>query len=252
MKISVVTGASSGIGQAAAERLGTDGNAVVVTYRNHPDGADETVARIRQQGGDAVALALDLGDSATFGEFVEAVRAEVAARWGASTIDHLVNNAGVGEMAMFPDATEEHVDRLYRILFKGPYFLTQLLLPTIADGGSIVNTASTSAMSSGLTAGYSAYASMKGALIVLTRVLAKELSVRQIRVNSVSPGATRTRLGDDAFARMPELIAPIAAATALGRIGESDDVGKVIAALASDQFAWVTGQNIEVSGGSRM
>jgi NAD(P)-dependent dehydrogenase (short-subunit alcohol dehydrogenase family) len=152
-------------------------------------------------------------------------------------------------MAMFQDMTEEAFDQLYRALLKGPYFLTQKLLPLLTDGGAIVNTSSNSAMSAGLTPGYSAYATMKGGLMVLTRYLAKELSVRGIRVNSVAPGPTRTGLGDDAFARMPEVIPPLAARTALGRIGEADDIGRLIAALLSDEGAWVTAQNIEASGG---
>lgn len=150
---------------------------------------------------------------------------------------------------MIEDTTEEMFDGLMRVLLKGPYFLTQTLLPLMEDGGAIVNTSSTATATSGLEPGYSVYASMKGGLTVLTRYMAKEFSTRGIRVNSVSPGATRTRLSDDAFTRFPEVIPPIAAKTALGRVGEPDDIGAMIATLVSDESRWVTAQDIEVSGG---
>jgi NAD(P)-dependent dehydrogenase (short-subunit alcohol dehydrogenase family) len=136
-----------------------------------------------------------------------------------------------------------------RVLLKGPYFLTQTLLPMLADGGAIVNTTSNSALVNGTEEGYSAYASMKGGLIVLTRYMAKEFSRRGIRVNAVAPGSTRTRIGDDAFTKYPEVIPQLAAKAALGRLGEPDDIGMAIAALLSPESRWITAQNIEVSGG---
>lgn len=252
MRCAVVTGASSGIGRAAAVRIAERGAAVIVTYGNNPDGATETVATIARNGGDAVALHLDVGRRDTFPAFADQVAALLHDRWARTELDHLVNNAGFGAMAMFEDTTPELFDHLHRVLLQGPYFLTQCLLPLLADGAAIVNTTSTSALPNGLTPGYSAYATMKGGLMVLTRALAKELAARRIRVNCVSPGTTRTRIGDDAFERMPELIPPIAAETALGRIGEPDDIAKVIAALLSDDFGWVTGEHLEASGGHRM
>jgi NAD(P)-dependent dehydrogenase (short-subunit alcohol dehydrogenase family) len=150
---------------------------------------------------------------------------------------------------MFQDTTEELFDELHRVLLKGPYFLTQKLLPLPGDGGAIVNTTSNWALQSGLTPGYSAYATMKAGLTVLTRYMAKELSERRIRVNAIAPGPTRTRLANNAFARMPEVIPPIVAQTALGRLGEADDVGRAIAALLSDDFGWITAESIEASGG---
>jgi NAD(P)-dependent dehydrogenase (short-subunit alcohol dehydrogenase family) len=248
-RIAVVTGASSGIGRHAAIRIAESGAGVIATYNTHPDGAQETVAIIEDCGGTAVALQLDVGSSASFDAFAERVAAELAERWRRTSFDYLVNNAGFGQMSMLVDTTEELYDRFHRVVLKGPYFLTQKLLPLLADGGAIVNTTSNSALSSGLEAGYSAYASMKGGLTVLTRYMAMEFSVRGIRVNSVAPGPTRTRIAEDAFERFPDVIPPIVAHTALGRLGEADDVGKVIAALVSDDFGWVTGQNIEASGG---
>ena len=249
MSITVVVGASSGIGQAAAIRVAERGCGVIVTYNKNREGALETVARIQKDGGTAVALALDVGRSETFPAFRQAVESAASGTWGTPAITGLVNNAGFGQMSMFPDTSEELLDRFYRVILKGPYFLTQELLPLIEDGGAIVNTSSTSALPSGLEPGYSAYASLKGGLIVLTRYLAKELSDRGIRVNSVAPGPTRTRIADDAFEKYPEVIPPITARTALGRVGEPDDLGAVIAFLLSDEARWITAQDIEASGG---
>jgi NAD(P)-dependent dehydrogenase (short-subunit alcohol dehydrogenase family) len=249
MKIAIVTGGSSGIGRSAAIRIAARGAGVVLTYHGNPEGADETVATIGANCGSAVALPLDVGNSETFTAFTDRVAGEISDRWQRTKFDYLVNNAGFGQMSMFEDTTEELYDQFQRVLLKGPYFLTQKLLPMLADGGAIANTTSNSAIPTGLAEGYSAYASMKGGLAVLTRYLAKELSGRGIRVNSVAPGATRTRIAHDAFDRFPEVIPPLVQRTALGRLGEADDVGKVIAALLSDECAWITGENIEVSGG---
>jgi NAD(P)-dependent dehydrogenase (short-subunit alcohol dehydrogenase family) len=249
MQVAIVTGASSGIGQSAAIQIARRGTGVILTYQGNESGAMETVARIEKDGGTAVALPLDVGRSETFPAFRESVVAALRDTWQRDTIDFLVNNAGFGHMAMFADTTEEAFDTLMRVLLKGPYFLTQTLLPLLTDGGAIVNTTSTSAQLSGMEPGYSAYGSMKGGLVVLTRYLAKELSGRGIRVNSVSPGTTRTRIADNAFERYPEVIPALAARTALGRIGEPDDIGMVIATLLAEESRWITAQDIEVSGG---
>jgi NAD(P)-dependent dehydrogenase (short-subunit alcohol dehydrogenase family) len=249
MHIAIVTGGSSGIGQSAAKRIAADGSGVILTYHRNADGAHETVAEIHRQGGTAVALPLDLDRTDTFGDFRATVSRTLAETWNASSFTQLVNNAGFGEGALFDATSEDLFDHLYRGLLKGPYFLTQRLAPMMSDGGAVVFTGSTAAVSGTAEPGYSAYATMKGGIVVMTRYLAKELSERGIRVNSVAPGVTRTRLGDDAFARMPELIPPIAARTAFDRIGEPDDIGNVIAFLVSDGGSWITGQTIEASGG---
>ena len=251
MQIAVITGGSSGIGQGAALELAQRGIGVILTYRGNRAGGLETVERIEKDGGTAVALPLDVARTETLADFRSAVEQVLRERWGRTSFDFLVNNAGVGQMPVpFEETTEELFDQMLGVHLKGPYLLTQTLLPLIADGGSIVYTTSTSALPSAHPEpGYSVYASMKGAQIVLTRYLAKELSARRIRVNAVAPGVTRTRLGDDAFSRYPELIPPIADRTALGRIGEADDLGTVIAFLVSPESAWITAQTIEASGG---
>ncbi|GAA3933713.1 SDR family NAD(P)-dependent oxidoreductase [Actinoplanes auranticolor] len=254
MKVAIVIGASSGIGQSTAIQLAKRGTDVILTYSGNEAGARDTVAAVEKEGGTAVALRLDIGRSETFPEFREQVGAALRDTWQRDTFDYLVNNAGFGGMAMFTDTTEELFDKFMRVLLKGPYFLTQTLLPLLVDGGAVVNVSSNSALPTGLVdAGFSAYATMKGGLNVLTRYLAKEFAPRGIRVNAVSPGPTRTRLSDSsgvaAFEAYPEVIPALAAKTALGRIGEPDDIAMVIATLLGEDGRWITAQNIEVSGG---
>jgi NAD(P)-dependent dehydrogenase (short-subunit alcohol dehydrogenase family) len=249
MRIAVITGGSAGIGQAAAIEAAQSGIGVVLTYRHREAEAKETVAEIEAAGGSAVALPLDTGDVSTFEAFGSDLRKIIAQKWGASRIDFLVNNAGIGGGAPFGEVTEEQFDQFHRVLFKGPYFLTQSLLPLINDGGAIVNTGSNSALDTGIESGYSSYASQKGAVHVLTRYWAKELADRGIRVNAVAPGTTRTRIADDVFAKVPEIVPQVAAAIPLGRIGEPADIGRVIGFLLSEAAGWITGQVIEASGG---
>ncbi|MCU1411005.1 MAG: family oxidoreductase [Rhodoglobus sp.] len=245
----VVTGASAGIGQGAAIEIAARGAGVVATYHSHPEGAEETVAIIRANGGRAVALPLDIGRSETFPAFREQLAVALASEWQTAGIRGLVNNAGFGGGLSFEEMTEEAFDRYFRVLLRGPYFLTQALLPLLSDGGSIVNVSSSSVRPGDTTEGYSGYAAMKAGLTTATRYLAKELAGRGIRVTSIAPGPTRTRLGGDAFEKYPEIIDGLAAKTALGRIGEPSDIGKVIAFLVSDDAAWITGEDIQVSGG---
>jgi NAD(P)-dependent dehydrogenase (short-subunit alcohol dehydrogenase family) len=251
-KIAIITGASSGIGGATAVALADRGVDSIVTFNSHEGRVPDVVEAIRQRGAKAIPLRLDIGESAGFIGFRDEVIAVLDSEWKASSFDYLVNNAGFLQMALFENTTEELFDAFMRVLFKGPYFLTQALLPVLADGGAIVNVTSNSIFQNGLASGYSAYASMKGGLTVLTSYMAKEFSRRGIRVNSVAPGATRTRIGDDAYEQYPEIAKHIAGITALGRLGEADDVGAAIAAVLSDDFRWVTGQHIEASGGARL
>lgn len=252
MKIALITGASAGIGQATAIELARQGIGVITTYRSHHAEIEETVGAIESAGGSAVALPLDLDDIAGLDAFVASVVSTLAEKWSAARLDYLVNNAGAGGGAPFATITEDSYDRFHRILFKGPYFLTQKLLPVLADGGAIVNTGSSSALANRVSAGYSAYAALKGALHTVTPYWAKELAERGIRVNAIAPGTTRTRIADDAFTKMPELVAEVARGVALGRIGEPEDAARVISFLLSDAAAWMTGQVLEVSGGERL
>ncbi len=250
MNVAIVTGGSSGIGASTAIELARRGTGVILTYNSNSGGALDTVAAVEAAGGTGVALPLDIGAAEDFPAFGVAVAAALHDSFGRETLDFLVNNAGIGHPAVpFEQTSPETFDLLMRVLFKGPFFLTRELLPLLADGGAIVNVSSGSALATSVEPGYSAYASMKGAIIVLTRYLAKELAGRGIRVNSVLPGATRTRIAGNSFERYPEAVPLMAAKAALGRIGEPDDVAVAIAALLSADGRWITAQDIEVSGG---
>lgn len=231
---------------ALAER-GVD---AIVTFNSREDRIRDVVAAVEQAGAKAVPLRLDVGDTASFSDFKGTVVDLLESEWKAPSFDYLVNNAGFLELAMFEQTSEALFDSYVRVLLKGPYFLTQALLPVIADGGSIVNVTSNSAFRTGVSAGASAYAAMKGAMTTLTGYMAKEFSPRRIRVNSIAPGATRTSIADGAYEKYPDAIAPIIKSTALGRLGEADDVAAAVAAVLSSEFRWVTGQDIEVSGGA--
>jgi NAD(P)-dependent dehydrogenase (short-subunit alcohol dehydrogenase family) len=244
MKIVIITGGSRGLGASAALQCAKRGMGVIVTYNSHPEGANAVVDAIAKIGGEAAALKLDVGQVSTFAAFSDAVTDCLRTVWNRADFDYLVNNAGYGLFNPIATVTEEQFDGLLGVHLKGPFFLTQALLPLMADGGAIVNL--TSATTRVATAGVAPYAAFKGGLEVLTRYMAKEFGDRRIRANSVSPGAIRTDLGGglpDAFADV------LAGQTALGRVGDPDDVGKVIASLLSDDNAWVNAQSIEVAGG---
>ncbi|MEG4837346.1 SDR family oxidoreductase [Microcoleus sp. B9-D4] len=246
-KIALVTGASRGLGKNTALTLARKGVDVIVTYHNSDEEAKSVVSAIAEIGAKAVALQLDTSNTKTFDGFVEQVKQSLQDKWQTENFDYLVNNAGVGVHASFADTTEDDFDRLMNIHVKGVFFLTQKLLPLINDGGRIVN------ISSGLARfalpGYAAYASMKGAIEVLTRYMAKELGHRQIAVNVVAPGAIETDFNSGAVRDNPEINSFIASQTALGRVGLPDDIGGAIASLLSEENRWVNAQRIEVSGG---
>ncbi len=246
-KIALVTGGSRGLGKSAILHLAKKGVDAVLTYHTREEEARHVVAEVGQLGRKAMALQLDTGDIKAFGPFAEQVRSVLKQHWQRDRFDFLVNNAGIGLHAAFSETTEEQFDRLMNIHFKGVFFLTQALLPLMADGGRIVN------LSSGLARfslpGYSAYAAMKGAIEVLTRYLAKELGPRRIAVNAVAPGAIATDFGGGVVRDNQEVNRMIASETALGRVGLPDDIGGMIASLLSEDNRWINGQRIEASGG---
>lgn len=246
-KIALVTGASRGLGRNTAIALARKGAEVVGTYHSNKAEAAATASSIEQLGSKAVMFQLDTGDISSFAGFAADLTHALSATWGRSTFDYLVNNAGIGIHAPFAETTEADFDRLMNIHLKGVFFLTQRLLPLIADGGRIVN------FSSGLARfslpGYSAYAAMKGAIEVLTRYMAKELGSRGIAVNAVAPGAIETDFGGGAVRDNKQINQFVASVTALGRPGVPDDIGPAVASLLTEDNRWINAQRIEISGG---
>ncbi|MDA8495351.1 SDR family NAD(P)-dependent oxidoreductase [Kluyvera georgiana] len=246
-RIAIVTGGSRGLGKNAVLKLAAQGTDIIFTYNSQRDAALQVVAEVEQTGAKAAALQLNVSETASFAVFAEQVKNQLNQVWGREKFDYLVNNAGIGLYAPFAETSEALFDELMNIHFKGPFFLTQQLLPLMADGGRILN------VSTGLARfalpGYAAYASMKGAMEVLTRYQAKELGARGISVNSIAPGAIETDFGGGRVRDNEELNQYVASQTALGRVGLPDDIGDAIAALLSDNLRWMTAQRIEVSGG---
>lgn len=247
--LALITGGSRGIGRSTALALAERGVDVLLTYVSADKEADDVVQAIRRTGRQAVALRLDVGRVDTFDAFAVEVKHQLRQRWSRDSFDFLVNNAGIAAMAPFAETTESMFDSLVAVHFKGPFFLTQKLLPLLADGGRIVN------MSTGLARytypGVSVYAAVKGAIDVITRSLAVELGPRRITVNAVAPGGIATGIGGGAM-QDPQLQKAVAAETPLGRMGEPDDVAGVIAMLLAPETRWITGQRIEVTGGYRL
>lgn len=244
MLIIVITGGSRGIGASAAIQAARRGMGVILTYKGNAEAAAEAVQRIEYDGGKAIALALDVSDFSSFVAFRETVQRTLDSVWGTAHLSGLVNNAGYGLFNPIETVTEEQFDGLMNVHLKGPFFLTQALLQIFSEGAAIVNI--TSATTRVATAGVAPYAAFKGRLEVMTRYMAKEFGERRIRVNAVSPGAIRTEL---AGGLNQEFQALLAKQTALGRIGEPDDVGRVIATLLSEESNWINAQSIEVGGG---
>lgn len=249
-RIALITGGSRGLGRSMLEHLADHGVDAIFTYRDREDRAREVVAALEAKGRRAVALQLDVGDSGAFVAFADTVRERLRRVWERADFDILVNNAGHGVHALHAETTEQQFDELVRVQLKAPYFLTQKLLPLIADGGRIVN------VSTGLARftlpGYSAYAAAKGGVEVLTRYLAKELGPRAITVNTLAPGAIETDFGGGVVRDDRNVNAFVASQTALGRVGLPDDIGGALALLVSPEAGWITGQRIEVSGGQSL
>ena len=246
-KIAIITGASRGLGKSMALHIARNGHDVLFTYHSNNVEADKVVAEIEGLGRRAVALKFDVADLGSFDAFAAAVRETLAGKWKRNDFDVLINNAGSGVYATIADTTEAQFDQMVNEHLKGPYFLTQKLMPLIKEGGRIIN------ISSGLTrfsySGYAAYAAMKGGVEVLTRYLATELGARGISVNTIAPGAIETDFGGGAVRDNKELNALVASRTVLGRVGLPDDIGSAVASLLRDETGWINAQRIEVSGG---
>ena len=246
-KIALVTGGSRGLGRSMALHLAKKGIDIILTYNSNKSAADSVVAEIESDGCKAVAIQLDVSKSHTFDSFSQSVNDVLKTQWKAEQFNYLINNAGIGISAPLTKTTEAQFDELMNIQLKGPFFLTQKLLPFITDGGRIIN------VSTGLTRftlpGYGIYATMKGGIEVLTKYMAKELGPRGITVNVIAPGAIETDFDGGSVRDNSGINQFIASQTALGRVGKPDDIGNVIAMLISDEAHWVNAQRIEASGG---
>ncbi len=245
-KIAIVTGGSRGLGRNTVLSLAKRGVDSIFTYNSNQAEAEKVVGLVAGAGRKAVALQLDTGNVGAFDDFVDSVR-QALSGLGTERFDYLVNNAGISHHNSIEKTTEAELDAVYNVHFKGVFFLTQKLLPLINDGGRIVN------LSTGLTRiimpGSAPYGSMKGAIEVLTKYMAKELGPRRIAVNVVAPGAIATDFSGGIVRDNPELNKHVADMTALGRAGLPDDIGPMIASLLSEDNSWVNAQRIEVSGG---
>lgn len=249
-KIALITGGNRGLGRNSALKLAARGTDIVFTYRSHAEEALTVVKEIEAMGCQAAALQLDVGDSRQFGTFIRQLQETLQQLWQRDRFDFLVNNAGHGHYQLLAETTEEEFDALVNVHLKGPFFLTQKLLPLINDGGRILN------ISSGLTRmtlpGSGTYAAIKGAMEVLTRYQAKELGERRIRVNILAPGAVETDFGGGRVRDTREINTQIASVTALGRVGLPDDIGDAVCAILSEESGWITAQRIEASGGQAL
>lgn len=249
-KTALVTGGSRGLGKNMALNIAKKGIDVVLTYNSNKEEADKVVTEIQSLGQKAIAFQLDAGNVKSFDNFLKNVTEHLKEQTGSSNFDFLINNAGTALHASFAETTEEQFDTALNIHYKGVFFLTQKALPYLNDGGRIIN------ISSGLARfsfpGSSAYGSMKGAIEVLTRYLAKELGSRGIAANVVAPGAIETDFSGGMVRDNKELNAQISSLTALGRVGLPDDIGGVVAFLCTEDAKWINGQRIEVSGGMNL
>lgn len=246
-KIVLITGASRGLGKNMALHLADQGRDIIVTYYANKLEADSVVQAIEAKGRKAIALQLDVRNSESFTDFSDKVKQQLQTHWQRDQFDYLINNAGSGVYKTFVETTEADFDQMSNEHLKGPFFLTQKLLPLIKDGGRILN------VSSGLTRmafpGFVAYAIMKAAVELLTSYLAKELGERRISVNTIAPGAIETDFGGGMVRDNKEVNDHIAQITALGRVGLPDDIGGAVAAILSDEAGWINAQRIEASGG---
>lgn len=245
-KIALVTGGSRGLGKNMALRLAEKGSDIILTFNSKEDEALEVVKEIESKGRKAATMQLNVGETKSFDDFIRRVSQILKEKWKRNTFNFLVNNAGVEANGSIAETSEETFDLLSNVHFKGVFFLTQKSLPLIADGGRVINLSSGLARFTG--PGYAAYASMKGAIEVFTRYLAKEVGVRGITANVVAPGPIQTDFTKDLFGDA-QAIEFITSQTALGRTGVPEDIGGIVAFLCAEEASWITAQRIEASGG---
>lgn len=247
-KTALVTGGSRGIGRSAAVRLGREGALVAVHYGFNEAAAKETVSSIEQAGGRAFALRTEFGVKGDAAALWAAFDEELSKAGAEPGLDILVNNAGIAGPGLIHEVEEEAFDKVFAVNIKAPFFTIKLGLSRLRDGGRIIN------ISSGVTKvafpGMTSYAASKGALEVLTLTLAQTLGERGITVNSIQPGTIETDIHP--WLADPELRAHAAKFSVFNRVGQPDDVGDVVAFLAGNDARWITGQNIDVSGGSAL
>ncbi|MAS09546.1 SDR family oxidoreductase [Salinisphaera sp.] len=249
-QIAFITGASRGLGRSMALHLAAAGIDVIGTYRSHEEDAQAVAREIEAAGGTAAMLALDVGDSRAFDALKQTLQDTLQRRFGRTELDFVIHNAGNGILAPYEETTEDDLDALYRVHFKGPYLLSQALLPLIARGGRILNVST--AATRFVLENHCAYSAMKSALEVTTRYMAKELGDRQITVNAIAPGAVETDFAGGAVRDDPQLNAHFASITPLGRTAKPEDIGAAVAGLLSRDFAWLNGQRIELTGGQSL
>ena len=246
-KIALVTGGSRGLGKEMAISLAKKGIDVIITYRSKEAEAKDVITEMEGLGQKAASLHLDMNDFSSLDSFIGNLLNTLQAKWNTASFDFLINNAGMGATVPFEQVTEELFDEFLNVHFKGIYFLIQRCLPNINPGGCIIN------ISTGTTRftnpGYSVYASMKGAIEVFTKYLAKELGPKNIRANIVAPGPVETDFNKAAIRSNPQMKERLSALSPLGRVGRAEDIGGVVAFLCTDEAYWINGQRIEVSGG---
>jgi NAD(P)-dependent dehydrogenase (short-subunit alcohol dehydrogenase family) len=246
-KIALITGGSRGLGKNMALRLAEKGHDIIITFNSNKEAADNVVAAIEANGQKAAALQFDATDFKSLNTFLNQLTESLKNNWGKNTFDFLINNAGIGATIPFEKVTENDFDRFMNIHFKSVYFLTQQVLPIMNNNGRIIN------ISTGTTRfcvpGYSVYASMKGAIEIFTKYLAKEVGSKGITANVVAPGPIETDFNNAAIRNNPERKAMMASQTPLGRVGQAEDIGGIIAFLCSEDAGWISGQRIEASGG---
>lgn len=246
-KIALVTGGSRGLGKDMAISIARKGIDVILTYRTKEEEANAVVQEIESLGQKAVALQLDMADFNSLGSFMQQVIETLQSKFNTTTFDFLINNAGMGATVPFLQVTEEIFNNFLNVHFKSIYFLTQQSVPLMNAGGRIIN------ISTGTTRfsnpGYSVYASMKGAIEVFTKYLAKELGAKGIGANVVAPGPVETDFNNAAIRSNPQMKNILGSLSPLGRVGNADDIGSVVAFLCTNEARWINGQRIEVSGG---